>query len=167
MARPATAPKHDGAPCKRCGGTLYYDRNDSCVECTRIRNATGYRATPREKRIPYAGKDRGPSSAGRVQPVRTIGRAGPRTFNAALDGEKRSLDAAARSKYLDDLILTPTQRADPTPGYGEQRREAMGDQRREAMAAAGLVGAPPAMVRSTPRHDALNRVERPAARPGR
>lgn len=39
MARPSTAPKHEGERCKICGTTLRYTRNLACVECTRVRNA--------------------------------------------------------------------------------------------------------------------------------
>ena len=42
MARPATAPKYEGEPCKICGTTLRYTANNSCVECTRVRNAANH-----------------------------------------------------------------------------------------------------------------------------
>jgi hypothetical protein len=41
---------------------------------------------------------------------------------AATNRGAKSDDAIARSKYLDDLILTPTQRKEPTPGYGTHAR---------------------------------------------
>src|ERR1700734_757080 len=115
MARPIDPSKYFvGAPCRKCGTSLRYKRDASCVECTRRQNANKRTGIRERELARYS-----------VPPPLS-----PQKIGAMLSNDARYSGAEDRNRYLNSLLRKKFKLDDepeaPKPTcYGDVRRMQM------------------------------------------